>query len=391
MADRKQKRRRSGVVTFFNALLGLVVLGLVVFGGLFLFLTSQFYADGPVEAETSFFVEPNDGIGLVAQRLESQELITNQMVFRTGTWVLAQQGSADPGNLRPGEFIIPAKASMEDILTILTEGKPVEYFVTVPEGETSWGVMQRIAAAQGNLTGEMPAQPAEGAILPGRYDFMPRDTRQSVIDKMTAAMVEQLPQVWESCRPDVCGPEGVIDRPEELVTLASIVEKETGVAEERPRVAAVFVNRLKRGMRLQSDPTIIYGITNGEGTLGRPIRRSEIEARTAYNTYQIDGLPEGPIANPGIESLRAVANPAETDDLYFVAAGATPDQGHLFATNYADHRKNVALYRQAVADAQAEAEAEAAREALEAEAAASAGEDVSDEDAAAGDADSSAQ
>ena len=376
MADRKQKRRRSGVVSFLNALLGLVVLGLVAVGGLFLFLTSQFYAEGPVETETSFFVEPNDGLGLVAQRLESQELISSQWVFRAGSWVLEKQAG-----LKPGEFIIPAKASMEDILTILTEGKPVEYFVTVPEGETSWGVMQRIAQAQGNLTGEMPAQPPEGSILPGRYDFMPRDTRQSVIDKMTAAMAEQLPQVWESCRPDVCGPEGVIDSPEELVTLASIVEKETGVADERPRVAAVFVNRLKRGMRLQSDPTIIYGITNGEGPLGRPIRKSEIEARTAYNTYQVDGLPQGPIANPGIESLRAVADPAETDDLYFVAAGATPDQRHLFATNYADHRKNVALYRRAVAEAEAEAEAEEAREALEAEAAAGAGETVA-EDAA---------
>ena len=376
MADRKQKRRRSGVVSFLNALLGLVVLGLVAVGGLFLFLTSQFYAEGPVETETSFFVEPNDGLGLVAQRLESQELISSQWVFRAGSWVLEKQAG-----LKPGEFIIPAKASMEDILTILTEGKPVEYFVTVPEGETSWGVMQRIAQAQGNLTGEMPAQPPEGSILPGRYDFMPRDTRQSVIDKMTAAMAEQLPQVWESCRPDVCGPEGVIDSPEELVTLASIVEKETGVANERPLVAAVFVNRLKRGMRLQSDPTIIYGITNGEGPLGRPIRKSEIEARTAYNTYQVDGLPQGPIANPGIESLRAVADPAETDDLYFVAAGATPDQGHLFATNYADHRKNVALYRRAVAEAEAEAEAEEAREALEAEAAAGAGETVA-EDAA---------
>src|SRR5690606_17997383 len=130
----------------------------------------------------------------------------------------------------------------------------------------------------------------------------------------TAAMAAELSAIWESCRPDVCGPEGVLDSPEELVTLASVVEKETGVADERPRVAAVFVNRLKRNMRLQSDPTIIYGITNGEGPLGRPIRRSEIEARTPYNTYQIDGLPQGPIANPGIESLRAVANPAQTED-----------------------------------------------------------------------------
>lgn len=381
MADRKKKRRRSGLVSFLNAILGLVVLGIIAVGGLFLFVTNQFYADGPIEAETSFFVEPNDGLGLVAQRLESQDLITNQMMFRAGNWLLERQGKAPSSTLKPGEFIIPAKASMQDILTILTEGKPVEYFVTVPEGETSWGVMQRIAQAQGNLTGDMPEQPAEGTILPGRYDFMPRDTRQSVIDKMTAAMQDQLPEVWESCRPDICGPDGLIKTPEEMVTLASVVEKETGVADERPRVAAVFINRLKRGMRLQSDPTIIYGITNGQGPLGRPIRKSEIEARTPYNTYQVDGLPQGPIANPGIESLRAVANPAESDDLYFVAAGATPDQGHLFATNYADHRKNVALYRKAVAEAQAEAEAaeaEAARDDLQAQEATEAGDNAAD-------------
>ena len=376
--DRKQKRRRrSGMVEFFNALLGLVVIGLVVAGGLFLFGTSQFYADGPVEAETSFFVERNDGLGLVAQRLESQKLISSQWIFRAGGWALEKQR-----DLKPGEFVIPAGASMADILTILTEGKPVEYFVTVPEGETSWGVIQRIAQA-GSLTGDLPAVPAEGSLLPGRYDFMPRDTAQSVLDQMTTAMTEQLAEVWQTCRPDICGPDGVIDTPEQMVTLASIVEKETGVADERPRVAAVFVNRLKRSMRLQSDPTIIYGITNGEGPLGRPIRRSEIEARTPYNTYQIDGLPVGPIANPGIESLRAVASPATTDDLYFVAAGATPDQGHLFATNYADHRRNVAQYRRAVAEAQAAAEAveaEAARAELEAQEAAEAGEEVGDEE-----------
>src|SRR5690606_32566678 len=128
------------------------------------------------------------------------------------------------------EFIVPARASMAEILTLLTEGSPVEYFVTVPEGATSWGVIQRIAQAGTNLTGEMPAQPPEGSVLPGRYDFMPRDTAQSVLDQMTGAMTTRLADVWENCRPDVCGPEGVIDSPEELVTLASIVEKETGVA-----------------------------------------------------------------------------------------------------------------------------------------------------------------
>lgn len=381
--DRKQKRRRrSGVVDFVNALLTLLVLGLVAVGGLFLFGTSQFYAEGPVEEQSTFFVERGNGLGTIAQRLDEQGLITNSWIFRAGAWAASRNNS----NILPGEYVIPAKASMSDILGIVTSGKPVEYFVTVPEGETSFAVVQRIAEASHALTGELDAVPAEGSIMPGRYDYFPRDTRQSLLDQMTAKMAEQLAEVWATCRPDVCGADGVIATPEEMVTLASIVEKETGVPDERPRVAAVFVNRLKRGMRLQSDPTIIYGITKGEGPLGRPIRRSEIEAQTPYNTYQIDGLPAGPIANPGIESLRAVADPAPTEDLYFVAAGATPDKGHLFASNYADHRRNVAEYRRVVASAAAEAEAaeaEAARAALEAEQAAEAGEEFSEEEPAA--------
>jgi len=154
-----------------------------------------------------------------------------------------------------------------------------------------------------------------------------------------------------------------------MVILASIVEKETGLASERDRVAAVFINRLKRGMRLQSDPTIIYGITKGESVLGRGLRRSEIEEQTPYNTYQIDGLPPTPIANPGVESLRAVANPAQTNDLYFVAAGPVPSDGHVFAETYDEHRRNVARWREierAAAEA-AEVEAEEAKDAIEAE------------------------
>ena len=176
-------------------------------------------------------------------------------------------------------------------------------------------------------------------------------------------MSAQLAAVWETRQPDL-----PIETPEQLLVLASIVEKETGVASERPQVAAVFVNRLRQGMRLQSDPTIIYGITKGQSTLGRGLRRSEIEARTPYNTYQIDGLPPTPIANPGIDALRAVANPDDHDYLYFVAKGATPREGHVFAETYAEHQQNVARYREIAAEAAAaaEADAEAARQALEA-------------------------
>jgi UPF0755 protein len=185
-----------------------------------------------------------------------------------------------------------------------------------------------------------------------------------------------LAEIWAARNPDI-----PIETPEELVILASIVEKETGIADERPQVAAVFINRLNRGMRLQTDPTVIYGITNGKGPLGRGLKKSEIKAETPYNTYVIKGLPVGPIANPGRAAMQAVANPAETKALYFVAAGANPSQGHLFAASYAEHRKNVAKYRKAVreAAAQEEADSEDLKDALEAEQAAAAGEEVTTE------------
>lgn len=372
MPDRKPKRRRSGFLEILNGLLTLVVIGLVVAVGAFFWGASQFYAEGPEAEEARFFVERGNGLGTIAQRLDEQGLIGNAWLFRAGAWTASRNNST----ILPGEYVIPARASMANILDIITSGDPVEYFVTVPEGETSWGVAQRIADESNNLTGELSAAPPEGSVLPGRYDYFPRDSRQSVLDQMTAGMAEAVAEVWATCRTDICGPDGVVATPQELVTLASIVERETGVASERPRVAAVFINRLKRSMRLQSDPTIIYGITKGESTLGRGLTRSEIETRTDYNTYQIDGLPPGPIANPGIESLRAVANPAETSDLYFVAAGATPAEGHIFAATYAEHRRNVERYRAAVDEATA-----AAREALEEEQATEAGEDVPASDA----------
>ena len=168
--DRKQKRRRrSGVVDFVNALLTLLVLGLVAVGGLFLFGTSQFYAEGPVEEQSTFFVERGNGLGTIAQRLDEQGLITNSWIFRAGAWAASRNNS----NILPGEYVIPAKASMSDILGIVTSGKPVEYFVTVPEGETSFAVVQRIAEASHALTGELDAVPAEGSIMPGRYDYFP--------------------------------------------------------------------------------------------------------------------------------------------------------------------------------------------------------------------------
>jgi len=361
MAERRNRRRRrsgNALIDILNGLLTLLVIGLVVIGGGFLYVASQYYGAGPTTEERVFRVESGNTLSTTANRLEEQGFITNSLIF-------SQFGSRVEDNtvVKAGDFSIPAGASMADILRELTEGNPIRYAVTIPEGWTSWQVIQRLSAVT-DLTGEVPSLPPEGSILPGSYDYTPGDTRQSVLDKMQLAMTQALAEVWEARVPDL-----PLESPAELLILASIVEKETGVAEERPQVAAVFVNRLRQGMRLQSDPTIIYGITLGQSTLDRGIRRSEIEAQTPYNTYQIDRLPPTPIANPGIDSLRAVANPDTHDYLYFVAKGATPREGHVFAETYAEHQQNVARYREIAAEAaaQAEAEAEAARRALEAE------------------------
>lgn len=358
MNDRKPRRRRrssNGFLDILNGLLTLLVIGLLVAGGLVLYGASQFYGDGPLTEEATFRVESGSGLASVATRLEEQGLITNQYVFQAGGRLTERQGA-----LKAGDFRIPAGASMADILEELTEGNPIRYAVTIPEGWTSWEALQRINA-DSNLVGQVTTLPPEGSILPGSYDYMPGDTRQSVLDKMQQAMTTELAAVWEGRTDDL-----PLETPEQLLVLASIVEKETGVASERSQVAAVFVNRLREGMRLQSDPTIIYGITKGQTKLDRGIRRSEIEAQTPYNTYQIDGLPPTPIANPGVAALEAVAHPDDTNWLYFVAKGTDPSDGHLFATTYAEHRKNVALYRKA--------EDEAAREDLEQEQASQAGD-----------------
>jgi len=356
--ERKQKRHRNGFVSVVNGLLSLIVLGLLGVGAVIVYGAHQFYAPGPLAEETTFTVERGNGLSTISSRLEGLGLIDNRYIFQFGSWALKKQTA-----IRAGEYRITANASMADVLREITEGRAIQYGVTIPEGFTAWQAITRVNEDT-NLVGEIAQMPVEGTLLPNTYNYERGATRQSVVDQMQAAMTEQLAEIWASRAPDL-----PIETPEEMVILASIVEKETGLASERDRVAAVFINRLKRGMRLQSDPTIIYGITKGESVLGRGLRRSEIEEQTPYNTYQIDGLPPTPIANPGVESLRAVANPAQTNDLYFVAAGPVPSDGHVFAETYDEHRRNVARWREierAAAEA-AEVEAEEAKDAIEAE------------------------
>ncbi|HTJ57813.1 MAG TPA: endolytic transglycosylase MltG [Devosiaceae bacterium] len=367
MADRKQVRvkRRRGFVEVVNALLTLIVIGLLVAAGLVFYGAHSFYVSGPAKADTTFVVQKGNNLGTVAERLEQQGLIDNRYVFDIAGFVLKKRSG-----LKTGEYQVAAGASMYDILKELTEGKPISLSITIPEGFTVAQVIQRL---DGNdrLSGSVTETPPEGSLYPDTYDFDPGATRQSVLDRMQQAMKDKLAQVWDSRDPVI-----PVTTPDQLVTLASIVEKETPVPDERPRVAAVYYNRLVKHMRLQSDPTVVYGLTKGAGPSGRAPTRAELEQKTPYNTYQIDGLPPTPIANPGLEALKAAANPDKSNDVYFVAVSLNPKDGHLFAPTYSEQQKNVAklrvLQRQAKADAQADADA--AKEALEQQQAAQAGD-----------------
>jgi UPF0755 protein len=240
------------------------------------------------------------------------------------------------GELKYGEYQFLKHASLADVLDTIIENREVQHAVTVAEGLTSEQIVAHLLATD-SLAGQIKEIPREGTLLPETYKFTRGMTRDSIIQRMQQAHKRVLAEVWEHRNPEI-----PVKSAEQLVILASIVEKETGRADERSRVASVFVNRLKSRMRLQSDPTIIYGLTGGKGGLGRPILKSEIEQPTPYNTYVIDGLPPGPIANPGRASLEAAANPARTKDLYFVADGSG---GHVFSENYDQHQKNVARLR----------------------------------------------
>ncbi|MDI6625467.1 MAG: endolytic transglycosylase MltG, partial [Brevundimonas sp.] len=296
---------------------------------------SVFYAPGPEArggAETTIVTLPSGaGVSAIAANLKAAGVIRSTDMFK----VAATLTGADR-KLRAGEYEVPSKASLRSVLVLLVEGRVVRHYVTLPEGWSSAQAVD-ILMRQPLLTGDIPTTPEEGSLWPDTYEISRGDTRASVIARMTKAQADNLARLWAARSPRT-----VVKSPEEAVILASIVEKETAVAAERPRVAAVFSNRLRIGMRLESDPTIVYGITQGR-PLGRGIRRSELDRRTEWNTYQIDGLPPTPIANPGGEALAAVLNPPASDELFFVADGSG---GHAFARTYEEHLANVARWRE---------------------------------------------
>jgi len=304
---------------------------LAVAAGIYLWLADTVARPGPATSETRLIVERGSGLARVAQQLEEAEIIANAEMFRG----LAMWQGADTG-LQAGEYVFPAGASMMAVLDRLVEGRTFIRRLTFPEGMTTHAILERLAGEEG-LTGDLPDSVPEGTLMPDTYDFSYGELRGNVLERMQHAMTDAVADAWVARDKDL-----PIVSPHQLVTLASIVEKETGLAGERAEVAGVFINRLRQGMKLQTDPTVIYAITGGKVPLGRGIRRSELRMDHPYNTYVIQGLPPGPIANPGRDALMAAANPAVTDALYFVADGTG---GHAFARTHTEHLRNVAKWR----------------------------------------------
>ncbi|GIL03023.1 MAG: 4-amino-4-deoxychorismate lyase [Alphaproteobacteria bacterium] len=364
---KRSRQARRGIVVVFNALISLLVFVAIVGSGLVYFGKMRFEEPGPLQASRTIVIREGSSLARIAEQLEANGIIDNELLFRFG--VRAHRGA---GSLKAGEYAFDPGMSMYDVMQTIRSGRGILYKVTFPEGLTVRQIFDRLAENE-YLEGDLPAElPPEGSLLPDTYPFQRGTSRQAIIDQARRARDRVVAEIWDK-RIDGLP----IQTMGEFVTLASIVEKETGRSAERPRVAAVFINRLNQGMRLQSDPTVIYGLFGGEGLPpDRPIYRSDLDKPTPYNTYLNDGLPPGPIANPGRAALEAVANPSRTSDLYFVADGTG---GHVFAVSYEEHQENVRRWREVERRLKEEAERQraalAAKEAEQArENAAAAGE-----------------
>ncbi|WP_170455696.1 endolytic transglycosylase MltG [Ruegeria arenilitoris] len=373
-----------------NALTFLVV-AMFLLGGLILWGQSQYKAEGPLDTAICLRVKGGSNMNKVSRDLEDQGAISSATIFR-----MAADYTDKSQQLKAGSFLIPEGASMAEIIDEVTRsgastcGTEVEYRigvtrtqtrvreldpatlnfvevasfvvgedevpeayqekrdqadtryrVSLAEGVTSWQVVEGLKAVDA-LTGEVSEIPPEGMLAPDSYEISSGDERTALLQKMQDRQQERIARVWETRQDGL-----PLSSPEEMLILASIIEKETGIPEERGQVASVFVNRLKQGMKLQTDPTVIYGVTKGQGTLGRGLRRSELRRNTPWNTYLIDGLPPTPIANPGLASLQAAVAPDETDFVFFVADGTG---GHAFAKTLQEHNRNVAKWREIEAE-----------------------------------------
>lgn len=329
---KRSDHARNPWIVVGNAIITIVLVLMIGAGAAYYYGTKVIEAPGPLQQDKVVIIPKHAGMAEIAATLRTEGVIdANRWTFIGA--VLALKARAE---LKPGEYDFRKAASLRDVIGTMVEGKVVQHAFTIPEGLTSEQVVQRLSADD-IFTGSVHEMPGEGTLLPETYKFPRGTTRDQAILRMQQAQKRVVAEIWKRRSPDL-----PLQTPQQLVTLASMIEKETSKPDERSRVAAVFVNRLKQKMKLQSDPTIIYGLVGGKATLGRPIKHSEVLQPSPYNTYVINGLPPGPICNPGRASLEAAANPARTRDLYFVADGTG---GHVFSETYQQQEKNVAKLR----------------------------------------------
>jgi UPF0755 protein len=332
LPTRRSTRARNPLVIIGNAIFTLLIVLVLGAGGAIAIGKHRFESPGPLDQDKTVNIPARLGLIEIADLLRKEGVMEEgNAVFLGGVFALKARS-----DIKSGEYLFPKHASVRDIVETMVEGKVVQHQLTIPEGLTSEQIVARLLDSD-ILAGNIKEVPHEGTLLPESYRF-PRGTpRDQVIQRMQQAQRRVLQEVWDRRTADL-----PVKSPEQLIILASIIERETSKPDERTRVAAVFVNRLKQRKRLESDPTIIYGLVGGKGSLGHPITKSEKDQPTPYNTYMIDGLPPGPISNPGRASIEAAANPARTRELFFVADGTG---GHVFSENYNEHLKNVARLR----------------------------------------------
>jgi UPF0755 protein len=328
------------VLRLLNGLLTLFVATLIAFGGAAYYMQAAVDAQGPLREPKLLVVPRNDGTQQIAERLEAEGIVGDRRMFLAGLYAL-RLASLTPGgrtiNLKAGEYEIKPGASIRALIDTMSEGRSVLMRVTVPEGLTSWQIVERLKAEPG-LSGDVRDIPAEGTLLPETYSLPRGSSRQTLIDMMLAAQKKLLDQLWAERQENL-----PLKSAAEALILASIVEKETGRNDERERVAAVFVNRLRKGMKIQSDPTILYGLALGKVQWGKTIFLSDKNSKTAHNTYFIPGLPPTPICNPGRAAIEATLKPSGGNELFFVADGKG---GHVFSETNREHEANVAKWRQ---------------------------------------------
>ncbi len=311
----------------------LVLLAILLTGGSVFSYYSLLYEQNDAAEPTVVLVEKGDNLGRIALRLKKDGLLKSVAVFK-----VAARLSGKSTQLKTGEYRIPAHASAKEILGVLTGGQTLVRRVTIPEGKTSRQIYDILLETAG-LFGELPEPPANGTLLPETYVFGYGVPRKVIADRMRESMQKTIDDLWEYRADDL-----PYKTKAEALVMASIVEKETSVPAERPRIAAVFVNRLRKGMRLQTDPTVIYAVTDGSMELNRRLTHKDLKTPHPFNTYVNRGLPPAPICNPGRDSILAVLQPLKTNELYFVADGTG---GHVFSQTFDQHRRNIAAWKKA--------------------------------------------